>query len=179
MKWPVRTGYLAPYSALAPITITRPNNVTAYTIGDVYGAAVDARITLAFGLPPGTLFFANLYIVRQRAPVTANQGVTVWPFIGAPPATIIADNDPLTLSDADINLLVKSGISAQVMIPGVTSGVNFSADPNGRVLSSGAGIYGIMPATGDGNVYVYLMKGAAYVPLALEECRLFAFWLVF
>jgi hypothetical protein len=178
-QFPVTSGLLVPFCALTPIIITRPNDVVPYVIGDVFGAVVDARITIPFGIPRGAMFHVRVLAVRNRAPAATNPSLVLWPFFGSKPATTIGDNAPLTLSDADIALLLGPFAASQAPGFSTATGLNFSADPTGRGLSSMATFQGIMPLTGDGSVYAYAWLNSAYTPIALEVLTLYPFVFVF
>lgn len=167
---------LPPYVALTPIVITRPNDVTPYAIGDVFGAAADARITVPCGLAPLASFQLRLLVVQHRAPTAAAVSIGFLPFIGAPPATVIGDNAPLALSDADILLQMNSGLGQLGLNFGTTGGLNFSADPNGRRMGWTPMASLRMPVGGDGKIYFYAaFFGTTWTPLALEVMTLYPF----
>lgn len=179
----------------AATRITRPNNATGYTAGDVYGDAADARNSVVVpampsGVAPQTAAFSTFSIVPVRgAPVGAAAVSFQLLIFTAQPATIIGDNAPLALSDADIALIPPNYLAS----PGNITGLQFTtavsaADPN--TLSQAAGVAArqtvqspFTSSTGFADVLVpgatlwfYLMVTAAYAPTALETLDLYWFF---
>lgn len=165
------------------IVIDRPNDVTGYVTGDVWGpAGGDCRIAL--GIPP--VAGASLIAVAVRAlnnrPV-GDPALTLRFFLfNEQPATILADNAPIALSDADIAriaMISNNALSAQLAFAGGgggTDALNMGAGANGRrgamALLVGSTIGGTVPVGVPTPTHAYFALGAAYAPLALERTTL-------
>lgn len=168
------------------VTITRPNDVVPYTGGDVMGAdGGDARIALGLpATPTGLRLIGIRFIFFDRNASGSAQTFNMWTFTSQP-ATVIADNSPLALSDADIDLIVGgvslSGFQAAVFnlsaigAQGVT--LNMTAAASGRRVTSalvmgdmlqGTGYSGIVPPTLPIPTHAYLWTSGAYTPIAQE-----------
>lgn len=169
--------------AAAKVTATRPNNVTAYSGAalQVYGAAADARLSLAVpAIPADSLqdIFTglSLWLVQSRDPTQAALNIFVYLFNGAP-ATVQGDQATLALSDADLAIQL-TGTGAQFTLPtgaGSTGSLNQSAAGAGRrgvVANMGAPVTNVKPAT----IGCYLCLNAAYTPVANETIDVYPFW---
>lgn len=99
----------SPRVNLPSITVTRPNNVTQYAIGDVFGPAGDGRIQLPNAARAnGGLVTVTAWLQLNSAQATKPQFEFWW--FNAQPSVAIGDNAPLTgLSDADIAAIVSRG----------------------------------------------------------------------
>lgn len=170
-------GGMPSYRTIPKVTITRPNNVTAYAVGDAFGDAANALITLPLGVSPGRAYVVRLFETNTRSPVV---GVSLnfhsLLFSGVAPATVIGDNNPIVLSDADIVLAIESQ-QQPYQVTFTTLGYKYAADPNGlRCAGTVAVQYtSVMPSYGDGNLYIYYALQATYIPIALEQLVLYAF----
>lgn len=171
--------------AAAGVTQTRPNNVTAYAAGQVYGSAADARYALtvpalpADALGPGFTSIGLLAVqnvnLAQAAPV-----FNVYLFDGSP-ATVLGDQATIALSDADIALLVLGSLVTTITMSNnaaQASMLNQGAGTAGRRGSSTSSFPVTTKTgkflTGGQTVGVYLAVQAAYTPLALEAVTLYA-----
>lgn len=167
-----------PYAQLPTVVVTRPNDVTAYAIGDVYGDAADARVPIAGFAPTRRISVLRMYMVQSRAASEVSLVNLTWLPFSAQPATVIGDNSPLALSDADIALA-----AAQIGSSGVVA-VSASFNQNStNWLNNAAGIAGrraaifnvVLPTPASGTLWLYLFNITAYVPLALETVTIFPF----
>lgn len=166
------------------ITITRPADTTAYAVGDVYGADGDARIALNVPTaPPGMRLIAyNILGILHREPGGNTLTAALYMF-SAQPATIIDDNAPLTLSDADIDLLImestNTGGAAFTFSFGTgaaAGGLNMTATTDGRRASyglftptiGGSSAQEFAPATLTTPTHAYLVVTSAYTPVSGE-----------
>lgn len=183
----------APYSiaftkeiAGAPITITRPNNITAYAAGQVYGPAVDARISFVAPALPVDAFVTGFNLIRifgvqQRTPADPALTLTLQGFAGLP-ATVIGDQAAFNLSDADIATFGGTSAGQFTWATGVggTGALNQSANPNGRrfafssLSTLGPGFPFLFPP--GATCGAYLITQAAYTPLASEVVVLTPMW---
>lgn len=164
-----------PWTGLNTITITRPNDVTAYAVGDVYGDAADARQTITGLAPNRRLSVLRTHAIQQRSP--ADAAMTFSVIFSTAFATVIGDNAPLALSDADITTVV-----AQPFYGGNATGQNaagFTQNNTQTLLNMSAGAAGRRssiiswsnngwPVPANGQLQFYIILGAAYTPLALE-----------
>lgn len=174
---PYYTGLpvIGAYKRAPVVAITRPNNVTAYAIGDVYGASPSALVTIVLGVTPGKTFNIRMLGVHYRNPVSTSLGIYYYLFTGFAPVTVIDDNAQLVLSDADVDLNITSQQAPMNTSFGAV-GYKWALDPNGaRAASSASALTSTMPFGGNGNVYAYLMVNAAYTPIALERLTLHPF----
>lgn len=176
----------------SPIVVTRPNDTTAYAQGDVFGAAVDARITLPIPAPPSGPAGAAYYLislsflaVRSGANLLSTSP-TLQPFVlffQSQPATVIADNAPLALSDADIALLIRQtsplyntsftsfGASSNCFNYGPAGKIRMgsflnSVAPTEDYGAVGGNVSGSWPT--NTNVYMYWYFQASFTPTAEE-----------
>lgn len=187
---------------LAPVTITRPANVTAYAAGQVFGngpggdgrvswvvpafpTAIVNGLTLnaqVFG-PAATTGYAGVFlsIVNNRPAADPTLGLNVIAFLGTP-ATVMHDQDALALSDADIALTYRgTGVSIGIPVTfttgaGNNSLLNSSAAPNGRrgaQLGFGGLQLGFIPV--GMTLTLYLWTTAAYVPISGETLTITPF----
>lgn len=168
------------------VTLTRPNNVTAYAAGVVYGPAADARFSLVAPAVPvdcltGGFTQLMLFLVQN---VVSSQGTLSLVVImqSGLPATVLGDQANLALSDADIGNIIAIPIA--VSLPSTAQLVtNPGAGTVGRRMSAGfqmvlGGVSGpggiVMPA--GTTVGGYLMASAAYTPLAVEAITIIPQW---
>lgn len=175
----------------APIVVTRPNDTTAYTAGDVFGAAADARLSFAVPAPPATgvtgatYFLESISLLGDRSGANLLSGSPSFQpfllFFTAQPATVIADNAPLALSDPDLALLVRlasSFVTAFTAFTMTSNGHNYG--PAGKIKmasfintlqpSSDLGAVGNILASWPTNttIFFYVFLPAAFVPTAQE-----------
>lgn len=155
---------------LPTIVVTRPNNVTAYAAGDVFGAAVDARIQIPdVADAPNQLVTLRLDFLLKDGTGTGIAAIAAFLF-GALPPTIFADNDPLALTDADYALRLRS-LTSTTWNPslslsggaGTTVLINASAGAAGRRQASTLTNGLFIP---NRHIWLYLQSTAAYTPLA-------------
>lgn len=178
--------------AAPKITITRPNNATPYVAGGVLGAAVDARLTLAVPAIPADAigptfagFNSNglvLVLVNHRAPTDAafpslNLLLATQPFV-----SVLADQAPLVLTDAEIATLYTTTTLPAWGLSGIPSATGTSVL---KIAAGGAGRRGIVTgAAFDSGSYLvpgatlglYLWTAVAYVPIANEMLDIYPFW---
>lgn len=164
----------------ATISFTRPNNVTAYAVGQVYGPAADARIQIPVPALPAdaaapTFSSIQLYMIQQVSPAQAAVAFQLVLF-SAQPATVLGDQATFGLSDADIGLVLWNGVNVSTNTGnfqtgnGSTSTLNGSAGLNGRrvatsPLSLTFAAAGFNPSI---SLWAYLWVTSAYTPLAQE-----------
>lgn len=171
--------------AATPVTVTRPNNTTAYAEGQVYGNATDARnaITVPAFLAGSRQTYFSQFVVFCVQTVPSSQG-TFTPnflFFNAQPATVLGDGASIALSDADIQTILPGAVT-QSSVPSVnmSSGgglnmLNLSAGLSGRrgagsSFSIGQQAAAFVPGS---TVWFYVLNNAAYTPLALEQLKIF------
>lgn len=162
-----------------PVTITRPNNTTAYVASGVYGDAADARVAFAVpALPADALMpgfnSAQFMAVQTRNPADPTLSLQLVLFT-AQPATVMGDQAPFRLSDADIANILPGSVGT------VAETVLFTSSNTAPQWNRGAGIAGRRGGTGNfslmsglyvpggATLYAYLFAVAAYVPVALEQ----------
>lgn len=155
----------APRIKLAPIVIQRPNDVTPYAVGDVYGAAADARIQI----PNAARINGGQITLQMITQVNSSQATKpqfeVWLF-NAQPSVAIGDNAPLAgLADADVAALVgRATVSSWP-----------SAQPQaGKLHAINAANVLIFPAAAAGSrdFWAYVAMLNAYTPVANEQLKL-------
>lgn len=166
--------------------VTRPNNVTAYVVGGVYGDGVDARVQLVVpalpvGAKTGGFSSLALYAVNSRGGADAQLQLALTLF-RAQPATVLKDQDQLALSDADILLTMHTNANPQAGFTwasgsGATNVLNDQTGVNGRRVAN-AGTQGDsdIPFQPGATVWGYLWATAGYVPVALETILLVPYW---
>jgi hypothetical protein len=182
--------------ALPKITLVRPNNVTAYVAGGVLGDAADAR--LSFTLPavappdaavPAPNCFGGLGVhflfVNHRDPAAVALPAISGLLCAGPFTTVLGDQAPMALNDADIDALYVGGAVPAFTIAGMATGVL-----NLTTLAIGAGAAGrrgnlaaFQPSTGTlwalgQTLGLYLWMQAAYVPIAQEVFDLYP-WITY
>lgn len=167
----------------AAVQLTRPNNVTAYAAGQVYGTAADGRITIASpALPADAALTAfnnmSLLLVQGNVPTAAAIAVNLILF-SAVPATVLADQAGLALSDADIALILTQlgGVAFSFSSATGTQVLNMSAGNAGRRGVLAANIVNVVTTLAPSSNYgIYLVVGAAYTPVALETMTVIPYW---
>lgn len=171
----------------AKITVTRPNNVTAYSAagGQVWGDGVDARIAIPVPAQPSDAvelgFTVSIYAILGRPIADA-----ITTFFGAvyssQPATVLKDQDTFAVSDADIALMAfgsGQGSAFSTSSTTTTASLNAAAGVNGRrIIGSGNNMALITGEKfiGGSTVYMYLRTAGAYTPVALEQMFLTPVW---
>lgn len=176
-----------PFGGNPPLVLTRPNNVVAYTAGQVYGPAGDARLTFTSPALPADARDANFdllafTLIQGVGPATPS--VTFNLVVARAPFTSVAgDQTVLSLNDADIaNLILpNAGSSPGILVAGAfTTGfgnfvVNASAGLAGRrMYSTSASVPNLLPPLTTYGLYVWV--NAAYVPLALETLTIIPYF---
>ncbi len=159
----------APKVALAPIVITRPNNVTAYTIGDVYGPAADARIHVSnVGRLVGAMATLQGHLALNSAEAT-KPGFDFYVF-SKQPETVIGDNAPFTgLSDNDVAAILGRFSFASGSWPAVAQQPQ-AGKTRTVVLQTFLSVGLLDVASRD--LWMYAVLTNAYVPVALETLTL-------
>jgi hypothetical protein len=169
-----------------PIVVTRPNNVTAYVSGGVYGPGADARLQIPVPALPADAQAPGFWqirfsVVQSRAPT--DPAVTLeFCMAAAPFVTVLGDQALLALTDAEIAQLLWLQTQGSFVAAGVTAVVGV------WTLNHGAGILGrrgIATAAGlptggfltPGSMLgLYVWVLAAYVPAALESLTITPFF---
>lgn len=170
----------------AVVTVTRPNNVTAYAAAQVYGPAADARISLVVPAVPadamGGGFTGLLLCMVQNVVSTQGTFAGNLALFSSLPATTLGDQAAFNLSDADI--------AKCYLLPGQGQAFSFGSSAQ-NIVNNGAGTAGrraTQPVTlsllqgssviiaGASTLGLYLVANAAYTPLALEAVQIFPYW---
>lgn len=159
----------------APVTVTRPNNVVAYAVGQVFGAAGDARVSFTTPAQPSDADRAfmqpalSFECVDQVGAAAGSLNLQLILF-AAQPATVLADQAALALSDADIALVIPWGssnnISGQVPFATGAGSPNTVNTTNRRLAVATGGVMTIL--TWATTYWLYLWSGSAYTPAANE-----------
>lgn len=163
----------------ALITVTRPNNVTAYVAGQVFGAAADARISFAVPALPADAVrpFSSLTMVAiDRVIPSAGAPTINLVLFSAQPATVLADQANLALSDADIATVLPTLPGSQAMQfgawpagVGAVGAVNVTSRRQTASTWSPVGNGSITPGV---TLWFYLWVQVAYTPVANEVLTL-------
>ncbi|MDP2621808.1 MAG: hypothetical protein U1A72_09710 [Sulfuritalea sp.] len=135
-------------------SVTRPNNATPYTEGDVVGATVGDAMefsTEQFGRIRGALLIDSIAAVTRPS-------LDLMLFENEP--TIAADNDAFAITDAQM-----LDCAAVISFDG-TSGANFKLGGANGVIQQQA--LDIPYCTPDKKLYGVLVARNAYTPTALE-----------
>lgn len=140
-------------------SITRPNDTTAYTAGDVIGTADSQVLTFnnvstAFVQGSGAVCSAS--VISSAAPATL-PSLELWLFKVAP--TAVADNSAWAVTDAELLNLVG-------VIPLATTYVGLAS--GNHVQQSATSINGFQLPAGSDALYGVLVVRNAYTPVALE-----------
>lgn len=145
-------------------TFTRPNDTTAYAIGDVVGPTPGALLTfngaarLAGGIRGGSGYITKVRVVKSGAVVT---NATFQLFLYSDPPTPVDDNAPWPLLWA--NRAKRIGIVPDLaMTTGPAGSDSASAQDIGLRLGFG------LPDGAD-DLYGVLVAQAAYGPAANEQ----------
>lgn len=139
-------------------TVTRANNTTAYTAGDVVGAAFAiANLGPTGG---GDVLLTKLKILLNITALPAGMTTFKIPLYNVTPPSAIADNSPWTLASGD-----------RASYIGMIEGVIASARGTGTqsveaVLKFSPAEQYTIPSTG---LYGYLVTDAAFTPAAVSE----------
>lgn len=169
------------------ITVTRPNNVTAYAANNIVGASPDARIQFPAPAAPADLAYGYNMLVVRLVDRNGSAALSLWLFLFNAAPTQFADQQVYVFSDADINALL--GFHMSVSNQGTTTNPAFSSWPP---LNTGAGAAGrkqvLFPfwrptSTGltailspGATYWGYLVSLGANTPLANEVFVLTPFW---
>lgn len=171
------------------VSLQRPNNTTAFTAtGQVYGPAVDARVSLVVPALPSnsrlSFFNSLLFLATMKcSPTRVAMSFNIAGFT-AQPATVLAGNADFNLSDADI-LLMFPLASPVVNVSVVTIGgftiasqqvQNPSAGLNGRITSSGNAAAQNGFLTPGNTLWFYIVVTNAHTPEAQETLTLTPYW---
>jgi hypothetical protein len=163
----------------AGVTITRPNDTTAYAAGQVYGPAVDARIAIPVPALPIDAIGTSFTQMQIEAYISRPVSDTIVPLNGylfnALP-TLHADKDPIALVDTDIPKLVLANTSP--------SAIQTATATNSGYLNGGVGVLGrrsigsisVVPTVGitpSSTLYLLLKVSGIYTPVANEKVFLF------
>jgi hypothetical protein len=164
--------------------ITRSNNVTAYSTGQVWGAPADARWSFVVPALPansrGPYFTGIQASAVWGTSVATGMALQMLLFLSQP-ATVVADGAANALSSADIALMPSAsynpGSGPVLTFPAVTPGVanllNQGAGLNGRIASASVSVpqanAAMMPYITPGQtMWGYLVSNGAYTPIAQE-----------
>lgn len=145
-----------PLTRYAPFTITRPNNSTAYAANDVWGAQFQlANVNRRAGG-----MFSVYGIIELATTVAAPSNLLAVTFGAAP--TVVADNAPLIVSQADMANLAGVG-STMTWVRGLRAN-KWIANPGtlGGVIVQQATVPGR-------DLWVYIIVNSAYTPDPLES----------
>lgn len=143
----------------APVTITRPNDTTAYTAGDVFGANASTAanvITLNVGSD------VNAYVVGGQAISSVSQATLQFDalFFSENPGVIAADNLPFSPGDATMQNTYLGRISFSSFLAlgqnSICDGIPASTKP-------------IVVTPNITTLYVVYVVTAAYTPTANEQ----------
>lgn len=160
-------------------TVTRPNNTTAYSVGQIYGAAADGRASVTAPAAPADLVNGytgiNLFVVLSRPGSVSPPGLG-FTWFSAQPTTVLGDQANANFADADIALIMYAASGVQFS-SSTGASLNSSADPNGRQFIT----FGLTLATGrllaPGATYWFYVKATnAYTPIANETLTFFPTW---
>lgn len=163
------------------LTLLRPNNVTAYAAGGVWGTAADGRLLFPAlpALPADAAYtsFDSLQFLltetRPGADVTL-PAISIFLNAGAF-ATVLADQVQIALSDAEIATLIRSTNGAFSFAGFPTgAGQNWAHNNSAGLAGRRAATQSLTPIQRDIlqpglQVGMYIVVGAAYVPIALES----------
>jgi hypothetical protein len=159
------------------ITIVRPNNVTAYAAGQVWGDGTDARVNIPIPAAPSDIVIPGfnglvlLAVVSRPRTDTIGTAERVALFL-AQPTTILGDQAVFSVSDAEIATILagESNISSALSSTSTGSQLNASAGVAGRRFLGSATVS--FPSgfflTPGGTLYAYFRVVTAYTPVALE-----------
>ena len=158
------------------VSQTRPDNTTAYIIGDVWGDGTDARWT--FDIPSGVRYSPVMEInVTAFVPNTGGASVDYRLFLMSAQPAAIGDNSAMSLSEAERSTILRpAGIrKAQAAALAITSNssihmVNGSTGTLGRRKVDTSGVYAI--PSNITQIHGLLSTGGAWTPLALEKIEI-------
>ncbi len=140
-------------------SVTRPNNTTAYTAGDVIGTAASQVLTFNNVSTPfvqGSGWVANATVLSSAAPTTL-PSLELWLFKVAPAAA--ADNSAWAVTDAELLNLIA-------VLPLATTYVGLAS--GNHVQQSANTIAGFTLPSGSDTIYGVLVVRNAYTPVASE-----------
>ncbi len=171
----------------SPVIITRPNNTTAYTAGQVYGPAADARTSITLPAAPAgfrTGFISQAtwgaYLTRNPNDVLSSPWVNMI-FFSAQPATVLGDQASFALSDADIALILPSGTGSQsagqpTVGTAQANWLNSGTGVNGRRACTLTPTFAGTPLFAPGSTIWFYLIANSYTPVALETLTIVPFW---
>jgi len=172
----------------ADIPWTRPNDTTAYITGDVFadGALADGRLHIgplvapATGVAGTSYYLSGVQFGVQRTGANLVIGSPAMGIGGimfsAQPATVIADNAPLALSDADLALIIRPSNNQPFTISfgpsqasnyGPAGKIRFGSSVTPSMAADVAGV-GNVPTSFPLEWWMYWFLTGAFVPTAQE-----------
>lgn len=155
--------FLGHTTKVAPVTITRPANTTAYAAGDVIGTAVTCELAFAdlARSNGGAGMIVNAMVIDSANQAT-KPTLELWLFTA--PLAVVVDNAPFVPTDAEMKTLV--GVidltTAKVGEPTVGAVGNC-------VLYSGTVTLPYRCAAATKSLSGYLVVRNAYTPVSAEE----------
>lgn len=150
------------------VTITRPNDTTAYTAGDTLSDSTSAPTSMKFstgdGKPSGKISSA---VAISSANLATKPDLELWLFDTDVAAASFLDNAAAAFSDAEVNSLVaKIAFPVASWVPG-----NMTANAGGNAVCTvtpGVRFNGIQ---GKDQLFGVVVVRNAYTPVALEAFK--------
>lgn len=152
------TGQLPPTSGgSVQITITRPANTTAYSAGDVIGAAA-AALTFATGMASGQrVMIAGIDLEYDVAAIPAGMTTCRLHLYSVTPPSALADNAAWDLPSGD-----RASYLGYVDIPQIL-------DMGSTLFIQSDNVNKAIQLSGSASVFAYLMTTVGFTPGAVSE----------
>lgn len=151
-------------ASVVTVSVTRPNDTTAYTANDAWSDSTSAPSALTFSsvarASGGTLIITGVEVISSANKATALQG-ELWLFDTAP--TVINDNAAFTITDGEYETKVAK-IPFVLDSPG-----NSAADASGNTGCSVDGLSILVKCVSSANLTGLIKVLNAYTPVAQEK----------